>query len=199
MRVIAAEAHWQLGRTENHGGWFDRILSRIIDEHAPSNKTEWLECVQHAHIKNQLIQSYGYTPHQFVFGKNPHIPTDLMNEPAQVVPLTASLSDTAVERAQAIRTTARKAVMELQDNKALRVALLARPRVAPSFQPGDIVAYWRAQKWINGVLHQDGKWYGSAIVLGKVGRNLVLIHRKQIFRCAPEQVRMATQEERTLV
>ena len=42
MKVIAAEAHWQLGRTENHGGWFDRILSRIIDEHAPSNKTEWL-------------------------------------------------------------------------------------------------------------------------------------------------------------
>eukprot|EP00435_Cladocopium_sp_Y103_P025163 s1174_g6.t1 len=199
MKVIAAEAHWQLGRTENHGGWFDRILSRIIDEHSPRNKCEWLECVQHAHIKNQLIQSYGYTPHQFVFGKNPHIPSDLLNEPAQVVPLTASLSDTAIERSQAIRTTARKAVMELQDNKALRLALLARPRVAPCFQPGDIVAYWRAQKWINGVLHQDGKWYGSAIVLGKVGRNLILIHRKQIFRCAPEQVRAATQEERALV
>ena len=122
------------------------------------------------------------------------IPGDLMNEPAQVIPLTASLPDTA----QAIRTTARKAVMELQD-KALRLALLARPRVATSFQPGDIVAYWRAQKRVNGVLHQDGKWYGSAIVLGKVGRNLVLIHRKQIFRRAPEGARMATQKERALV
>ena len=72
--------------------------------------------------------------------------------------------------------------------------------MAPSFQPeDDIVAYWTAQKWINGVLHQDGKWYGSAIVLGKVGRNLFLMRRKQIFRCAPEQVRMATQEERALV
>ena len=93
------------------------------------------------------------------------IPGDLMNEPAQVIPLTASLPDTA----QAIRTTARKAVMELQD-KALRLALLARPRVATSFQPGDIVAYWRAQKRVNGVLHQDGKWYGSAIVTGKSGQ-----------------------------
>ena len=120
MTVIAAEARWQLGRMENHGGLFDRILSRILDEHAPSNKTEWLDRVQHAHVKNQLIQSYGYTPHQFVFGKNPHFPSDLMNEPAQVIPLTESLSESAIERAQAIRTTARKAVMELQDNKALR-------------------------------------------------------------------------------
>ena len=23
VRLIAAEAHWQLGRTENHGGWFN--------------------------------------------------------------------------------------------------------------------------------------------------------------------------------
>lgn len=25
VRPTAAEAHWQLGRTENHGGWFERV------------------------------------------------------------------------------------------------------------------------------------------------------------------------------
>ena len=39
MRVIPADAHWQLGRTENHGGWFDRVLSKVIDEHSPKNKS----------------------------------------------------------------------------------------------------------------------------------------------------------------
>ena len=37
VKLIAAEAHWQLGRTENHGGWFSRILSKVIDEHSPQN------------------------------------------------------------------------------------------------------------------------------------------------------------------
>ena len=35
--------------------------------------------------------------------------------------------------------------------------------------------------------------------MGHVGRNLVLLHRRQILRCAPEQVRHATQEEKTLI
>ena len=48
--------------------------------------------------------------------------------------------------AQQIRTTARKAVIELQDSRALRKALLARPRVSRDFRPGDLVAYWRNQK-----------------------------------------------------
>ena len=62
VRQIAAEAHWQLGRTENHGGWFARVLSKVIDEHAPSNREEWEECVRHAHVKNTMIQAMD-TPH----------------------------------------------------------------------------------------------------------------------------------------
>jgi hypothetical protein len=37
------------------------------------------------------------------------------------------------------------------------------------------------------------------MIIGKVGRNNVIAHRKQIFRCAPEQLRPATSEEKTLV
>ena len=199
IRPIAAEAHWQLGRTERHGGYFEKILSRLIEQFSPRSKTEWLECVRHAHVKNQMIQSYGFTPHQYVFGKSPHIPGDLLNEPLHVVPGTASLEVPATERAQALRTAARKAVLELQDDRSLRKALAARPRVAQPFKAGDQVAYWRQQKWIAGQLHQGGRWYGTAIVIGYVGRNLVLAHRKQILRCAPEQVRYATTEERTLL
>ena len=61
------------------------------------------------------------------------------------------------------------------------------------------MAYYRGQKWIEGQLNQQGRWYGTAIVLGYVGRNLVIAHRKHIFRCAPEQVRFATSEEKALL
>ena len=146
-----------------------------------------------------MIQSYGYTPHQFVFGKNPNIPSDLLNEPLNVIAATASLTDEAVAKSHALRTAARKAVVELQDDQSLRRALTARPRVTLPFQPGDLVAYWRQQKWSQGQLHQTGQWYGTAVVVGYVGRNIILAHRRQILRCAPEQIRYATTEERTLI
>eukprot|EP00435_Cladocopium_sp_Y103_P054627 s220_g17.t2 len=199
VRPIAADAHWQLGKTENHGGWFNRILDKIIEQHVPQNQAEWLECVTAAHVKNTMIHVHGHTPHQFVFGRNPSVPSNLLDEPQHVVPSTVSLTVDAIDRAQRIRATARHAVLELQDDRALRRALNARPRVTRDFKPGDLVAYWRSQKWIKGEHHQEGRWYGTAIVLGTVGRNLVLAHRKQILRCAPEQVRFATTEEKTLL
>lgn len=199
VRHIAAEAHCQLGKTENHGGWFNRILDKIIEQHSPKNKEEWLECVTQAHVKNSMIHIHGHTPCQSVMGRNPHIPSDLLDEPLQIVPATVSLSEQAIARAQQIRTTARMAVIELQDSRSLRKALLARPRVSRDFRPGDLVAYWRNQKWVKGELNQQGRWYGTAIVLGFVGKNLVLAHRKSILRCAPEQVRFATSEEKTLL
>ena len=148
IRVIAAEAHWQLGKTENHGGWFARVLQRVIDDHSPSSKEEWLECVHHAHIKNAMIQHHGFSPQQYVFGRNVDIPSDLLNEPLRIVPATASLTNAAIAKSQEMRNSARKAILELQDSRALRSALAARPRASITYQPGDLVAYWRSQKWI---------------------------------------------------
>lgn len=195
----AAEAHWQLGRAENHGGWFGRILSRVIAEQHPASKSEWEDCVTHSHVKNTMIHSYGHTPHQHVFGKNPSVPTDLMDEPLRVVPATAGLSDTAVEKAQQVRASARRAVLEMQDDLSLRRALAARPRAVLHFKPGDLVAYWRAQKVQKGQVVLGGQWYGVAVIIGNVGRNYLVAHRKQVFRVAPEQLRPATSEERATV
>ena len=89
-------------------------------------------------------------------------------------------------------------MLQLQDDRALRRAVNARPRVTRAFQPGDQVAYWRNQKRSQGQVHHEGRWYG-ALVLRSVGRNLVMAHRKQIFRCAPEQVRPAASKEKTFL
>ena len=200
VRVIPAEAHWQLGKTENHGGWFARVLTKIITEHCPIDRETWQECVVHAHVKNSMIQNYGYTPTQHVFGRNPRVPSDLMDEPLSVVPATAGLSDECVARAQSIRTSARRAVIEMQDSQSLRRALAARPRAVLNFPAGTLVAYWRQQKFQSGEgVIQGGQWYGTAVVIGNVGRNLIIAHRKQIFRVAPEQLRLATSEERATV
>ena len=198
IRPIAAEAHFQLGKTESHGGWFNPVLEKILKEHSPQSQAEWLECVQHAHVKNNLIQNHGVTPSQYVFGKNPDVPSDLLSSPLSIIGATASLTDESLQKAQRIRTTARHAVIELQDDRALRSALAARPRFSEQISPGSLVCYWRNQKWIQGKLQQGGQWYGTAVVLGNVGRNYIIIHRKTVLRVAPEQIRLATGEEKTL-
>ena len=195
----AAEAHWQLGKVEVHGGWFARVLEKVISDCAPRDKDSWMECVYGAHCKNELIQVYGMTPSQFVFGRNPRVPHNLLDEPLHVLPATAPLYEDSIARAVAIRQAARQAVIELQDSKALRLALAARPRVTHTFSPGTPVAYWRTQKSHEGKIEWGGRWHGPAIVLGYVGKNVVVIHKRQIFRCAPEQVRLATTEERSLM
>ena len=200
VKQIPGEAHWQLGRTENHGGWFARILTKVISEHCPEDKKQWEECVIHSHVKNSMIQYYGHTPHQHVFGRNPRVPSDLLDEPLSVVPATAGLSDEQAAKAQAIRTTARQAVIEMQDSQSLRRALAARPRTDRKFAPGCLVAYWRNQKFQAGEgVVTGGRWFGVAVVIGAIGRNYVVAHRRQIFRVAPEQLRLATSEESATV
>lgn len=80
-------------------------------------------------------------------------------------------------------------------------ALAVRPYVARQFQAGDVVAYWRDQKWNKGTLSRGGRWYGSGVVLGLINKNVVVVvaHRTRIIRCAPEQIRHATPEEKLLV
>eukprot|EP00435_Cladocopium_sp_Y103_P029371 s1599_g7.t1 len=87
----------------------------------------------------------------------------------------------------------------MQDDRSMRRALAARPRLARNFRAGDIVAYWRDQKWVQGKLSKGGRWYGSAVVIGHIGKNVVLAHRSHVLRCAPEQVRLATSEEKQLI
>ena len=154
-----------------HGGWFGRVLDEVIAEAMPHNRDTWMECVYAAHSKNELIQVYGMTPAQFVFGRNP----------LQVIPATASLYEESLARQALARQAARKAVIELQDDKAPRLSLLARPRKVQAYVPGSRVACWRTQKSHEGVIERGGRWYGPAVVLGYVGRNLVVIHKNRSF------------------
>ena len=93
-----------------HGGWFSRVLQKVLDECAPDSRVSWAECVIAAHCKNELAQVYGMTPAQFVFGRNPRVPSNLVDEPLEVVPATAAAYEEAVARSVALRQAARKAL-----------------------------------------------------------------------------------------
>ena len=48
------------------------------------------------------------------------------------------------------------------------------------------------------MLELEGKWHGTALILGRIGRNFVIAHRRSLLRCAPEQLRHASFEEKAV-
>eukprot|EP00435_Cladocopium_sp_Y103_P041244 s3767_g11.t1 len=74
----------------------------------------------------------------------------------------------------------------------------AKPRVERDFVAGDFVSYWRTQKYMRGVRLIGGRWYGTGIVMGKVGRNVLVFHRQNMFNVSPEHLRHASETERAV-
>ena len=154
--------------------------------------------VQTNAAKNSMLNMHGVSPHQFVFGRRPRISSDLLQDSPSPVAADAVGAESAVDAQARIRQAARMAVIAAQDCKMLREALRARPRLRRDFESGQWVAYWRNQKWEKGNLIKGCRLYGPALVLGKLGRNVVVAHRNSILRCAPGQLRPSTDEERPL-
>ena len=196
VEQTAAESHWQLGKVERHGQWFSRILDRISDEVRPLDEEEHNTCIVQAQsAKNALLTEAGKSPYQLVFGRSPRVPGDVLQEQPNPVVSDAIEFDSLLQKANSVRQAARKAVLECQDDRALRAALRARPRLLKPFKKGDWVYYWRTQKYVGGVRVEGGRWYGAAMILGHIGKNLIVAHRRSILRCSPEHLRHASQEE----
>ena len=197
--TTAAEAHNQLGKVEKHGHLFETILVKMLDQVQPKNQEEYEQCVvQTMNAKNELLNNKGMSPCQLVFGRNPRVPADLVQESPCPIAATSPLHDANAARAQEIRTQARIALVQSQDDISLRTALAARPRAERDFLAGGCVLHWRSQKYEKGVRMVGGRWYGTAIVMGKIGRNFLISHRKNLFKVAPEHLRHVTTEERML-
>ena len=195
----AADSHWQLGKVERHGQWFAKIYDRVRDECRPSCAEEFVECIIQTQVaKNTLLNEAGYSPYQLVYGRNPRVPQDLLQEEVHLAASDAVLTTDCFARSQAVRHAARMAVLQCQDDKALRAALRARPRTQKAIQSGDWCFYWRSQKWENGTLIKGGKWCGAGLILGRIGINWIVAHRRSLFRVSPEQIRLATEDERTI-
>lgn len=64
------------------------------------------------------------------------------------------------------------------------------------FVAGDFVSYWRAQKYVRGNRLVGGRWFGTAVVMGKIGRNVLAFHRQSLFKVSPEHLRHASESER---
>ena len=143
----AGSAKEQQGKVEHHAQLFELMLEDVLADVEPQTECELRECLDSLQeSKNSLFSVSGVTPMQLVFGRDPETPGDLLRKNPDLVANSSLLHDRDAGRAARVRTIARTKLMLHSDKLNSRRALDTRPRVVPTFLPGDMVAVWRMMK-----------------------------------------------------
>ena len=201
IKMTAAEAHWQLGRVEIHGGVLNRMMDRMDSEHPVTSPDKFEKMLMLAcNAKNSLSRIRGYSPEQAVLGISSRLPASITSCENENVGSHA-LADSATEASERfqetlkMRTSARKAFIDADNSSALRRALLRRTRpMRGPYEVGDWILYWR-QRGPN-LRRVRGQWHGPACVVAVEGnRNIWMNHSGRLVRASPEQVRPASFRE----
>ena len=179
---------------EVQGKHFSTMLAKVIDEMSPTDYNQW-ECVDvTTEAKNMLMRRGGHSANQMVFGRDPEIPgDDLLGDQPNPIANGAILEDAVAEFSHRARMSARRAVLEALDHRAARIALNSRLRPLREFKPGDEVAVWRRGR---GIKKNMARWRCPGIVAGETGGNYWVSMPGSFIKCAPEQLRLRTTEER---
>ena len=115
--TTAAYAPFSNGLLEKHNHVLTEILLKV--KHAKS--CSWETALKWAlNAKNSLVNVHGFSAYQLVFGRNPNLPANLVN---QLPALEGTTSSKTVGEPVGALYTARKAFMEAECSERIRRAL----------------------------------------------------------------------------
>ena len=196
LRVVAAYAHWQMGKTERHGETIQQILNKYDHDHKIDSAEDFQQAIrQCCQAKNALSRIKGYTPEILVLGKSRPLPGSLCEDAPTASQFLAD-SDTpeGIQFRQQLlkRESARKAFVEADNSERLRRAFLRRQRPARGFYTGGtLIMFWRPGRG-----EHSGQWHGPAKVTIQESQHVVWIsHSSRVYRVAPEHVRSLSERE----
>ena len=199
LRFVPPDAHWQLGKCERHGQAAKWIARKLVNQFAALPGEEMDIVVNMAvHAKNSMVRRCGASPCQWVFGRQPRIPTALLSEPESVEAKSMVDSNDALLQIEMIRHEAMKAFADFEFNQTLRKAMLrkGRPYRGP-LEVGQRVAYFRHKTQLDGEGTVEGYRQGLIIGLdpGPTGSVWIRNSRGRVIQAAREQVRGVEGEE----
>ncbi|CAK9043510.1 unnamed protein product [Durusdinium trenchii] len=212
---IGVGAPWQNGICERSGATLKALVGAAVQSHAISSFEEMEMTLGEAVAAyNADLNEEGVAPIQLVTGKIPSPGGDVLNN------FNARLSEHSLIEAKptlskllAIRETARLSMIRLHYSRGLRQAELARSRSTTAEdapQPGDLVFFWRAQKYQSRKDIGAGtrrrlmlrRWHGPGLLVATEGRhgtelaaNCFISFRGQLTKCPLEHVRKASSLE----
>ena len=148
--------------------------------------------------RNLIPNATGFSPAQWVTGRQPRVPGTLLDRPGDLPAIHASAEQPSMMRRLAIQSAAKAAMIAMDSSVRLRRALLRRSRPERiELKPGGSVYFWRQRR--SGkktkALWQSG-WRGPGIVVASQGRSAVFVsYRGAIVKTSPELIRRATPSE----
>ena len=145
LRMVPAEAHWQLGKIERHNCTFRMMLERVIDFNACWNAEQLdLAVLSVCNAKNAMVRRCGRSPFQAAFGRAPRLPAALLSDESQISTWANMETSTALAHAEAYRCDAIRAFVEVETSTALRSAVNRQTSIMRGdYQPGMRVCFWR--------------------------------------------------------
>ncbi|CAG2237353.1 unnamed protein product [Mytilus edulis] len=160
VKTTAGYSPWSNGIVERHNATLTETVNKIRE----SSNLSWETAISWAvNAKNSLVNVYWYSPYQIVFGRNPNLPSTLVNKPPALEGET----------------------MTSESSEKIRRAL--RKQVRPSgekFRNGDKVYFLRDNQWKGPgtVIGQD-----NVVVFIRYGGTYVRVHECRILRDIDEQ------------
>ena len=212
---IGVGAPWQNGVAERSGGTLKALIGAITQSQAVGTFREMEEAVAEATTAyNSDINQEGVAPLQVVTGRVPPGQGDVLSNFSSRLAEHSLISvQPSLAKQVAMREVARLAMVRLHYSRGLRQAELARSRattVESLPQPGDIVFFWRAQKY-NSKKADGGssrrrlilnRWHGPGLLVALEGQggdspssNCFISFRGQLTKCPVEHVRKASSLE----
>ncbi|CAK9108784.1 Retrovirus-related Pol polyprotein from transposon RE2 (Retro element 2) (AtRE2) [Includes: Protease RE2, partial [Durusdinium trenchii] len=166
-----AEAHWQVGQIEAYNRAFQHVASKLVDalNLAGERDMRTLACAVCAAM-NDRIRSAGCSAYQWVFGKSPVLPQDILSPDGKFEALQAMELDDELKKRARTRALADEKLSAYRLNEAVRTAILRKSHPAKElYHPGELVAFWREAKYRQGKKGQKGKripasWYRGTII-----------------------------------
>ena len=205
-RIIGARAPWQQGRTERHGGLAKEVFMKLRESALPTCEGEWKMCIYAVEAaKNRLFNRSGFSPAQRQFGYNMRLPGSLGSDDVYSPELLVQSSSDDMKRTLEIRSMAMQEFIKHTTSTAVAKARRARGRGTPDFKVGDIIYVYRVplqrKRARTEVTFEDREgrkatWVGPGVIVMIEGANAWLSIRGELWKCAQEQLRHASPEEK---
>ena len=161
----AAETHWQTGEIESFNRAFRYTAEKLIDEHQLSgdDNMKSLGVIVGAAM-NDKVRMNGASANQWVFGKSPEMPYDLLDREGQVEALQGQTPDEELRLRQRLRALADMHISQYKIDDSLRRAVSRQGRPSRMvYEPGELIAFWRNVKKKKGKMLKPGLYRGTII------------------------------------
>ena len=209
----AAEAHGQIGLAERAIQTIKNTVRQLVQG---SEFSGWLAIIQACRAHNELEKVEGFSPYQWAFGRQPTM-SGRMHPSDHDVPYWTSSAAPGSNMAinLKLRVQAQQIFLRKQAEEHVTRAANSKTRKSLIFNPGDLVYFKRvkppAQPQAAARMHHKiWRWYGPGRVLASETRSdskglrrkpahiIWVVSHGRLKRCAPDQLRHASERERLL-